>query len=259
MNLAALPTRLVRIWRRRERSPRTRGGYVISDEGHQLDSVGAGGRREQRGNVLHRLVQVERLGGDLQIPRFDLGEIEDVVDDRQQRFAGRLDRVKEPLLPLIEPGVAEQSGHAEHAVHRGADLVAHVGQELRFRKARRLRIGDRMGKLAVALLELRGARMHLFLQPFPVAGELLVARADGAEHAVEPVDQLAQLVLAGLFGPDRIVLLPAHPAHLASQAENREGDQTVPHRGHQHGKADQDNGQEQADRKASADPFVQLA
>ena len=30
----------------------------------------------------------------------------------------------------VELGVEQQLGHADHAVHRRADLVAHVGQEL---------------------------------------------------------------------------------------------------------------------------------
>ena len=35
------------------------------------------------------------------------------------------------LLLRVEVGLGQQFGHAEHAVHRRADLVAHIGQEFR--------------------------------------------------------------------------------------------------------------------------------
>ena len=41
-----------------------------------------------------------------------------------------MDRVHEFALLRVERGVLQQLGHAEDAVHRRADLVAHVGQEL---------------------------------------------------------------------------------------------------------------------------------
>ena len=66
---------------------------------------------------------------EVELARLDLGEVENVVDDRQQRFgrvAGRLE-----VLPLLarQLGVEHQIGHAEDGVHRRADFVAHVGEE----------------------------------------------------------------------------------------------------------------------------------
>ena len=62
--------------------------------------------------------------------RLDLGEIQDVIDQREQRFAAGADRAEPVALLGVHRGVEEQAGEAEHAVHRGADLVAHDREEL---------------------------------------------------------------------------------------------------------------------------------
>ena len=65
-------------------------------------------------------------------PDFDLGEVEDVVDDAQECVAAAADGLGELALFGVEGGVQQQPGHPDHGVHRGADLVAHRGQERRF-------------------------------------------------------------------------------------------------------------------------------
>ena len=59
----------------------------------------------------------------------DLGEIQDVADQREQRFARLADRLDIGALLGAQIGFEQQPGHAEHAVHRGADLMAHRGQK----------------------------------------------------------------------------------------------------------------------------------
>ena len=64
------------------------------------------------------------------------------------------DLLGEVALLVVESGVEQQLGHADHAVHRRADLVAHVGQERRLhvRRLDRLVARDRqLGVRAVAL------------------------------------------------------------------------------------------------------------
>ena len=61
--------------------------------------------------------------------RLELGDIEDVVQDRQQvvrRFLGRAEVVG---LLRRERRLLQQRHHSEHAVKWGADLVAHVGEK----------------------------------------------------------------------------------------------------------------------------------
>jgi hypothetical protein len=84
----------------------------------------------------------------VQAARLDPGEVEDVVDHRQQQVAGGLHQRQVLTLLVVQLGLEQQLGHAEHAVHRRPDLVAHVGHELRLEPRvleRRLARADQLG------------------------------------------------------------------------------------------------------------------
>ena len=73
-------------------------------------------------------LEVDRL--QFELAGLHLGEVEDVVEQSQQRV-GRLQNDVEILALLVrEGGLQGQLGHAHDAVHGGADFVAHVGQEI---------------------------------------------------------------------------------------------------------------------------------
>ena len=78
----------------------------------------------------------------LSFARLDFGEVENIVDDRQQMAGIALDRDHRFLLLRLLHQFAEQIGIAEDRVHGGADFVAHVGQEGAFGA------GGRFGRLA---------------------------------------------------------------------------------------------------------------
>ena len=84
---------------------------------------------------------------DVELAGFDLREIEDVVDDAQQRLGRDVDLPNVVLLARGEPTLQGEVRHAEDGVQRRADLVAHVGQEValgpvrRFRRLARLPFG----------------------------------------------------------------------------------------------------------------------
>ena len=94
-------------------------------------------------------------GAEIELARLDLRQVEDVVDDRQQRLR-RSERDAHPLALLVGERLLEQQlEHAGDAVHRRADLVAHAGEELRLepRALDRLlaRLDERLlGRLPVA-------------------------------------------------------------------------------------------------------------
>ena len=73
--------------------------------------------------------QVERRVVQSELSRLDLGEIEDVVDHREQGFARVLDGHKVLALLGRQLALQDQFRHADDRVQRRADLVAHVGQE----------------------------------------------------------------------------------------------------------------------------------
>jgi hypothetical protein len=69
----------------------------------------------------------------LQLARFDLGKVEKIVDQSEQGVGRALNRIK--ILPLFASDVSRQRQfrHADDGIHRGADLVTDVGEELAFR------------------------------------------------------------------------------------------------------------------------------
>ena len=67
---------------------------------------------------------------DLQLAGLDLGEIQDVVDDSQQGSAGVVDFTDIIALLGIERRLQREIGESDDGVHRGADLVAHICEEI---------------------------------------------------------------------------------------------------------------------------------
>jgi hypothetical protein len=84
---------------------------------------------------------------ELHPPGLDLGEVEDVVDQREQ-VAARAEHAVEGLdvLPQGLRIFPQHLGDADDGVERGAQLVAHAGEELRLVLAR-------LGELAALVLD----------------------------------------------------------------------------------------------------------
>ena len=100
VNLMALPTRLTRICRSRPGSPTSASGTSGGDVAGQLQPLAGAARRASVLSVSPR--QSRRSNGDrleLELAGLDLGEVEDVVDDRQQRVGRRLDQFQ--VLALL--------------------------------------------------------------------------------------------------------------------------------------------------------------
>ena len=79
--------------------------------------------------VAQQAGQVDRCLLEGELAGFDLGQVEDVVDDGQQVPGGGVDLFQ--AFGLFEGGgfPLHDVRHAEDGVHRRADLVAHVGEE----------------------------------------------------------------------------------------------------------------------------------
>ena len=118
--------------------PDDRGGGAVADQIGEVEPLlgGAGGHEIERG--LDALAEVERLGLELELPRLDLGEVEDVVDDGQERVAALADDLRVLALLVVQGRSEEEPAHPDHGVHRGPDLVAHRRQEGALRLVGRL-------------------------------------------------------------------------------------------------------------------------
>ena len=88
------------------------------------------------------------MGLDVHAPGFDLGEVQDVVDDRQQRVTTVSDGRGKVALVVGELRVEQQAAHADHRVHRRADFVTHRRQERALRLVGGLGSGARFLRLA---------------------------------------------------------------------------------------------------------------
>ena len=87
VNLTALDSRLSRICRRRVTSPTIAAGHVAFEHVGGVEVLLDRARGDEVERRLDAFAQVERLRLDVHAPGFDLGEVEDVVDDREQRVA----------------------------------------------------------------------------------------------------------------------------------------------------------------------------
>ena len=95
----------------------------------QIDLALLGLGREEPEDVAHQLLEAEIPRAQCQAAGLDPGQVEDVVDQDEERLGGGADQLHLVALGGGETAPEQQLGHAEDAVHGGADLVADVGQE----------------------------------------------------------------------------------------------------------------------------------
>jgi hypothetical protein len=171
--------------------------HLVLDEAGQLEALALGLRRQQRRDVLHRFVQVEVGGLELELAGLRPREVEDVVDHAEQQPRRLVGRLTELSLVGREPGVEQQLGHAQHAVHGRADLVAHVGQELGLGAVGGLGLAGEVLGLLGAAAQLDRPLLHLRLEGALVLLDAVAVLAQPLEHHREPGAQLADLVAGG--------------------------------------------------------------
>ena len=93
---------------------------------------------EQRVDLGQETAQLERAWSQLELFGLDLREVEDVVDDPQQRLAAAGENVEQLFLFGIRQLATQQVRDTQHAIHGCADLVAHHGEEARLGAVGRL-------------------------------------------------------------------------------------------------------------------------
>ncbi len=103
--------------------------HVRMDVHDELQILRGGLERQHHRDVFHGVAQVQLERFDVELAGFDLGEIQDVVDDDQQRVGARANGFRVIALRAVERAFQQQAGHADDAVHRRANLVTDVGEE----------------------------------------------------------------------------------------------------------------------------------
>ena len=197
----------------------------------------ATGRNGTLGKLLHGLQRV-RLEMRLDAAGLDLGEIENLVDQRQRIPSGGMNRLRPlPLLvaevPVLVGG--KHLGEDHHAVERCADFMRHVAQELRL-VIRFLRLGferrARLGDLPLPELELHGPILELLppaielhVRTLQLLQQLLGAHA-GADQVDRESDGEHQLLQKGeLHGRELVEGAELDDAsHLILEEDRVDGD-----------------------------------
>ena len=104
--------------------------HVVVNEGLQLQSLRNRGGGDRVAAGLHHVVQVEVAPLNLKPTGLDLRDVENVIDHRHQRVAGRARHVDVLALLVVEVRVGKEVDHPDHPVQRSPDLVAHVRNEV---------------------------------------------------------------------------------------------------------------------------------
>ena len=65
-------------------------------------------------------------------PGFDFGEIQNISENTEQRLPARSDDGRKFALFIVELRIEQQGGHADDAIHRRTNFVAHGRQKFRF-------------------------------------------------------------------------------------------------------------------------------
>jgi hypothetical protein len=124
---------------------------VVGDIGGHRQVLRLRARRDQLHGLLDQDSEIERPRLEVEPAGLDLGEIENLLDQCEQRFARGFHRTRVGQLLGCQRGVAQEIGHAEDAVKWRPDLVRHHRQEARFGTACGFRLVARAGERALGL------------------------------------------------------------------------------------------------------------
>ncbi len=174
--------------------------------------------------ALERFAQRERGDLELDLAGLDLGQVEHVVDQRQQMVAGREDVVQVLLLlgvDVAEHPLPQHLREADDRVQRRPQLVRHVRKELALVLACDLELAALPRELCQCLLQLPRTFLDLLLQAL---NRGLQAR----RHPVQLVCESTQLVAAAELDP--LVVGACSDAgscrpHLSDRADETAGEQ----------------------------------
>src|SRR5208283_2543197 len=108
-------------------------GSIVRELPADVDALVSGNRREQLKGFLKAVLRRKVDIVEMKFPGFNLGKIEDVIEEKKERFGGSVDQTKVFPLLSIQSGFGKKGRHAKDAIHRSANLVAHVGEEFTFR------------------------------------------------------------------------------------------------------------------------------
>ena len=89
--------------------------------------------RDQVGEVFEHLINRKWHRLHTELARFDLGKIENIVDQAKQCVRCLINFVEIIALLRCQLGFLAEIDHADNSVHRGTNFMTHIGQKFTFR------------------------------------------------------------------------------------------------------------------------------
>lgn len=111
--------------------------HIEGDIRDQLDSFLGRADAERFERVADAIAQAEIYCLQFQLAGLDLREIENVVNQTEERVGGAFHHPEIFALFASELGIERKIGHADDAIHRGPNFVAHVREKFALRAAGR--------------------------------------------------------------------------------------------------------------------------
>ena len=190
---------------------RLRQARIEADE--EIDALGFRHVAEGALAVVLQVVEAQLAHVDDDGAGFDLRQVEDVVDERQQVVAGRMDRLRK--LHLLARKIAllvlaELVGQDQEAVQRRPQLVRHVREELGLVAGRARKLLGLVLESLARLLDLAVLRFHLLVlldEELRLLLQLLVGRLQLLLAALQLFGErlrLLEQVLGAHVGVDRV-------------------------------------------------------
>src|SRR5690606_38396476 len=97
--------------------------HVVFNVQRQLKPFVVRRVRQQRNHLIKRTAQRERNALQNQLARFQLGEVQHVINDRQQIVGRTFNGVQVIALGGVKLALQGQAGKANHAIERRTQLV----------------------------------------------------------------------------------------------------------------------------------------
>ena len=105
-------------------------GQVGRDFHVERDTLGLGVGFEQTDAAADQMAVVDRFARQLHTAGLDLRQIEQLVEQPQHRLARIRDHPRIFVMFVGQLALEQQVGETDHPVHRRADFMAHIGEEM---------------------------------------------------------------------------------------------------------------------------------
>ncbi len=204
-----------------------RAGYVEFDGACEFQAFRMGPSGEDLDSFFHGFAQAEFDALEFEFARLDFREIQDIVDDLQQRFGGMRNGFREVPLACSEFGPLQEFRHAHDAVHRRTNFVTHTRKKLAFGAAGPLRrllgsicFADCKLEVQVGIAQIYRALLDLLLEELAVLLQPRVAMPNLPEHLIEAVDERADFIVRTTFDAQTVVFFQGYPLHGVRQIDD---------------------------------------